>query len=295
MMNNPLKNQIITQISALKETPFENFVTELMLMRYGENGFITIRDKSDEGCDGIIIEDNEVIACYGPLRYNKTSFNKKAKDDFDSYKKNWEQKYSNWKMVVNHDPAPQEIKKVEELKKDSKIWGIKNLVHIIEDKLSSKQRRDIARYLGVDKDVIVMDYIKEVLDDLLNNTTAKKDLNYNRPIYLPDKVKLNFEESEIDNFNEEYEIFAEDGTLSGINNIIQGYEDDEINKIKIRVISDFDLIGLNTFKDKLEGVMRQYKLKYSREDDDDYNFYIKAIIIYCFEQCIIGKRTPGEK
>lgn len=293
-MNNPLKNQIKIQISQLKETPFENFITELVLKYYGPDGFIPTREKSDEGCDGIIVSKKEVIACYGPVKYEKKSFDKKAEDDFASYKKNWEKDYPNWRMIVNHDPAPNEIKKVGKLKSGSKIWGIQNIIQIIEDQLTSKQKRDIAKYLGIDKEIIAMDYIKEILDDLLNNNKSNNDIEYNKPIYLLDKVKLNFEDDEIDDFNELYQGFIADGTLFYIKGIIQGYSEGEINQIKVRIKNDFNNQKKNSFKDGLGNLTNQYKMKYSSENDDEYNYYIKAIIVYCFEQCIIGKKTPQE-
>ena len=34
--------------------------------------------------------------------------------------------------------------------------------------------------------------------------------------------------------------------------------------------------------------------KYGNISDDDYRFYVKTILLYMFEQCLIGKKTEKE-
>lgn len=292
-MNNPLKTQIITQIKSLKETPFENFVVELLLKYYGANNFIPTREKGDGGCDGIIVDTKTIIACYGPEKYLKKSFDKKISDDFGQYQLNWQGTYPNWMVIVNHDVCPNEINKIEELKQNSQIWGIKNLVTIIEDELSSKQRRDIAKYLNIDNDFIATDYIKEILDDLLGDSSVAENIKYEKPLYLGDKIVLNFNAEDQDEFSEEYKLYAEGGVLSHIGNIIHGYDDNEINQIKIKVRNDFNSSRGIGFKNKIIKTTDAYRNKYSLEDDE-LLYYTKAIIMYFFDQCIIGKKTKEE-
>ncbi|MGB4774832.1 MAG: hypothetical protein WBP45_06655, partial [Daejeonella sp.] len=71
------------------------------------------------------------------------------------------------------------------------------------------------------------------------------------------------------------------------------YEDDDIDKIKHKVIYDY-LQTNGTFKVRLNSLTNLYMAKYSVDGDDEYIFYVRAILVYIFEQCLIGLKTDTE-
>lgn len=290
-MNDPFKNRFKLQIESLTGFDFQDFVIELFLQRFGPSGFTVLRSKKDKGCDGIINSEQKVVACYGPRKYNQSTFTNKVEEDFEDYKKNWQKQYPNWMVIVNHSLAPFQITKVNKLKSGSTIIGITNILALIEE-LPNYKKRILGRYLKIEEEFFVQDYIQEILDDLLKNSDSEEPRKpYSKPLYFSDKVKLNYEQLDITDILSEYDVLAE--YFSDISNLINGYEDDEIDKIKHKIISDFSQIK-GTFKDRLEELTLRYLMKYSIETDSDFKFYIRALLIYMFEQCLIGDKTNQE-
>lgn len=290
-MNSPLINSFRIQIKSLSSFDFQRFIVELFLLKYGTSDFIVLREKKDKGCDGIIQSEKCVISCYGPENYTQAKFHRKAEDDFGVYESNWQTTYPNWMFIVNIDITPKQISKIDSLKAGTPLIGIKAILSIIEG-LEYYKKRKLATFLKIDKDLLAKDYLREILDDLLNNSTNNEPREkYERPLYFPDKVKLNYDEEDIQNVLEEYDVVAE--YFGYIKDLIYCYEDEDIDKIKHRIILDFSQFS-GSFKEKIDNVSKQYLAKYSSEDDDDYRFYIRALLIYIFEQCLIGKKTDIE-
>ncbi len=291
-MDTPLKNILRTQIGALGGFPFEDFVRDLFLLRYGPENFTPMRNVRDKGCDGLFNNERRIIACYGPRAYDKNDFEKKADDDFSSYSTHWESKYEKWGMVVNHMLSPDQPLKVESLKERSTIMGSEQLVHIIHDELSSAKRRKIARFLRVDEEYISSDYFKQIIEDLLENAEAgDQEIPYERPTYIGEKIEINFDADDIDSAMNEYEL-----SISGfgtVKNLIGSYEDSEITRLKRRIINDYQRCS-GSLKDRLTQMTDLYLGKYSDGDDDEYREHIRTILLYHFEQCLIGKKTAGE-
>ncbi|MDD3876728.1 MAG: hypothetical protein PHT69_08910 [Bacteroidales bacterium] len=290
-MNNPLQNKFKIQVEALSGFDFQDFIVELFLLKYGSTGFTVLRKKKDKGCDGIIVSAKQVIACYGPADNDQKKFDKKAEEDFEDFKNNWQSKFPNWMFVVNHEVNPAQVIKIETLKKGTPLVGIKGILSIIEE-LDSFQKRKMAKYLHIDSEFLAKDFLKEILDDLLKNSSSVEPRKeYNKPIYITDKVKLNFAEEEVQVALDEYDIVAE--YFSDIQDLINGYEDDDIDKIKHRVVFDYSQTN-GSFKERLNSLSNLYLGKYSNDGDDEYRFYVRALLIYIFEQCLIGIKTDTE-
>jgi len=294
VMETPLSNAFKIQIKSLSGFGFQEFVVKLFLLKHGADDFIPLREHKDEGCDGIIKSQGRVIACYGPDNYNEKSFYKKAKADFDAYKKNWEQQYPNWAFIVNHELSPEQIKTFERLKPGTQLIGIQQILSIIENELNSGKRRKLAKYLNISSDYLVKDFLKEILDDLLQSPSTKDELRqlYNKPIYIEEKIKLNFDKKDVQTALEEYKIVAE--YFSDIENLISSYDDDDIDKIKHKFIYDYSQKE-GSFKKRLDLLTKFYLEKYSSADDDECRFYIRALLLYIFEQCLIGDKTQEEE
>jgi len=290
-MNEPLQNRFKLQIEALGGFDFQDFVVELFLLKHGSTNFTVLRKKKDKGCDGVIVSDKRVIACYGPVENNQKKFDKKADEDFEDFVNNWQSQFPNWMFVVNHDVTPAQISKIEKLKKETPLIGIKNILSIISE-LDNYKKRKLAKYLNIEADFIAKDYLREILDDLLKNSSSDEPRKaYLKPVYFTDKVKLNFNASDVQGILIEYGLVAE--YFADIEGLINGYEDDEIDRIKHRIITDFAQTQ-GKLKGRLGTLTKQYLAKYSSDADDDYKFYIRALLIYIFEQCLIGSKTGKE-
>lgn len=284
------------QIASLEGFNFQSFIVELFLLKYGSHNFTPLRPVKDYGCDGIIESEKTVVACYGPKKYDSRKFNNKAEGDFKEYKENWEKKYSNWKVVVNHDIAPDQIQKVESFKKGSKIIGIQQIVSIIENELKSKQKRKILEYLKISKDYISNDFLSEILNDLLEGGNFKNTIHpvYTKAIYIEDKIRLNFLPEDMNGILIEYEEMILDGYMQQTSDILSIYNDTEKDAIKYRIIRDYNSES-GSFKDRLIRLTRRYVEKYSMDSDDEYSLYVRIILIYHFEQCLIGQKVEAEK
>ena len=243
-------------------------------------------------CDGVIVTEKRVIACYGPEENNQKKFDKKADDDFEDFVQNWQTQYPNWMFVINHDVTPLQISKIESLKEKTPLIGIKNILSIIEE-LDNYKKRKLAKYLKIENDFIAKDYLHEILDDLLKSSASDEPRKaYVKPIYFTDKVKLNFDAADVEDVLNEYDLVYE--YFSDIEGLIYGYEDDEIDRIKHRIITDFAQTK-GEFKERFSSQINLFLAKYSIEADDDYKFYVRALLIYIFEQCLIGSKTDKEK
>ncbi len=292
-MNRPLQNSFHIQIARLYEFKFQEFITKLFMFRYGAENYTPPRDVKDKGADGIITKTKTVIACYGPEKIDKNRYIKKIEDDFKLYSDNWQSKYKNWMFVANNDIPEWAIKKINSLKKDSTPVGLKNLLQIV-DELSSSQKREIGNYLNIGTELFAQDYLKEIIEDLIKKTPfTDENIEYKKQIYFPDKVSLNYKQDDIDGIFREYDIYFEDGVFNKIKDLLFGYEDEDINKLKVRILNDFNNKN-GDFKSSLQQLTEKYLDKYSSENDDDYSYYVIAVLIYLFEQCLIGKKTKDE-
>lgn len=292
-MNSPLQNSFRIQIKSLYKFDFQDFITKLFMFRYGAENYTPPRDIKDKGADGIITKTETVVACYGPEKIDKKRYTKKIEDDFKSYSDSWQSKYKNWIFVTNNDIPEWAIKKINSLKKDSIPVGLKNLLQMV-DELSSFQKREIGNYLNVEKELFAHDYLKEIIEDLIKETSfTDENIEYKKQIYFPDKVGLNYKQEDIDSVFQEYDIYFENGVFNEIKSLLFGCEDEDTNKLKVRIINDFNNKS-GHFKSRLQQLTEKYLDKYSSENDDEYLFYIRAVLIYLFEQCLIGSKTKGE-
>ncbi len=295
-MNKLLLNAFRQQIQSKEGIDFEEFIDELFLLKYGVNEYVPIRRVGDRGNDGTIIPELKVLACYAPREYNKTQFNIKVlgsnrkEGDFEKYQKNWKDKYPNWEMFVNHEIAPDELTLIESLDGNTSIKGIDHLLIIIKNDLSSNQKRKLAKYLGIEQ-FFKQDYIEDILNDLLNSSSLKEGIlkfDKRNLVDLSEKIKINFDAEDIDNINSEIIFVMPDFNV--IEGLLSGYEDGEKDVLKWRVIDDYGKLA-GTFKERLMNLTEQYSKQYGNNEDDEYRKCVKTVLLYMFEQCLIGKKT----
>lgn len=296
-MNTPLRNKFELQIRSLTGFDFQDFVIEVYLHLYGEQGFTVLRKTKDKGCDGLINEEKRVIACFGQKNNNQKAFEKKADDDYLDFTSNWQKQYPNWMFIINQDVTPAQETKIKSLNSDAPLIGVKQILHIIDEKLKKSQRRKVAEYLRIDKEEMASDYIGEILSDLLAEFDSDENIAGYNPksiTEITEKIGLNYTADEIEEAVTEYGNFLEGGTFTEVHSLLHSYEDDEIAKIKGRILYDYSNSGSGSFKERLRIITEKYLAKYSSEEDDDYLFYIRGVLVYLFEQCLIGKKTGGE-
>lgn len=295
-MNSPLRNRFELQIKSLTGFDFQDFIVELFLLKYGEKGFTVLRKKKDEGCDGIINDEKMVIACYGPVNNNQRLFNIKVDSDFNDFQKNWQANYPNWMFIINQEISPAHENKIKKLKSDAPLLGVKQILSIVED-LKNHQRRKLAEYLKIENDFVSSDYLGEILEDLLKGSeTALDNIKYDRKgrVAPEEKIAINYDDSDIEEAIREYSLLMENGTLKQVSDLLFGYEDEEIDRMKHRILYDYSNLTNGNFKIRLKQLTEYYLAKYSSEKDDDYLYHIRAVLIYLFEQCLIGRKTRQE-
>lgn len=295
-MNSPLRNRFELQIKSLTGFGFQDFIIELFLLKYGEKGFTVLRKQKDKGCDGIINDEKRVIACYGPGKNNQRLFNKKVDDDFNDFRENWQKSYPNWMFIINQEISPTYESKIKSLKGDAPILGIKQILFIVED-LKNHDRRKLAEYLKIESEFISSDYLGDILEDLLKGSeTALDNIKYDRTgrVAPEEKIAINYDEADIEDAINEYSLLMENGTLKQVSDLLFGYEDEEIDKMKHRILYDYSNLTNGNFKTRLKQLTEYYLSKYSSEQDDDYLYYIRAVLIHLFEQCLIGRKTRQE-
>lgn len=297
-MDKLLKNAFKIQIQSKEGFEFEEFMDELFLLKYGTDDYIPIRRNKDKGNDGTILLEEKIIACYAPRKYNKNDFETKVlgavnkEGDFEKYQKNWKDKFSNWEMYVNHEVSPEQFTLIQGLDGNTSIKGIDQILAIVDELLSSKKRK-LAAYLGIES-FFIQDYIQEIINDLLNASNVEdKTLHFDGKSLVPPqrKIELNFEQEDWDGMNSEMVlVMAEFNTIT---NILSGYNDDEINTLKRRIINDYNKLS-GKFKHRLYNLTDQYTTAYGNIKDDEYLNCVKSILLYMFEQCLIGRKTENE-
>lgn len=195
-------------------------------------------------------------------------------------------------MYVNHEVSPEQFTLIQGLDGDTSIKGIDQILSIVDELVSSKKRK-LAAYLGIEN-FFIQDYIQEIINDLLNASNEEdKALHFDRKTLVPPqkKIELNFEQEDWDGMNSEMVlVMAEFNTIT---NILSGYNDDEINTLKRRVINDYNKLSGN-FKERLYNLTDQYTTTYGNIKDDEYVKCVKSILLYMFEQCLIGRKTENE-
>ena len=298
MLASPLENILRQQISSLQGDDFQLFITKLMFFRYGAADFNTIRRRKDEGADGIIQSKQAVIACWGPeikpLSKLQKPFEKKVWSDLVSYQNNWADVYPNWVVVTNHEPAPSELKYLASIKANTPMWGVNEIMHIIGHEISFVNRRKVFALLKIPNEYISQDILAGLLDEILSSAEDDATIVYQAPLFLQDKIKLNFIPHDIDSIQEEIWLL-EENYFDVIERALGTFEDTELTRIKRKIVTDYNMSSGNSFADKLNNLSTQYFHKYSPDGDNEVKQIVRGLLFLIFEQCLIGTKTDTEK
>jgi len=282
------KHQITIAIDRLKNNNFQNFIDELYLKKYGSN-FTPIKQKKDKGCDGII-NNNESLAVYAPEKYTLRVFKKKINEDHNNYDGNWKTKLPKWRVVYNGEFTAEMLQFVDSLEDGSKKIGIAQIINDI-DGLNWVHQRSIADYLGINEQFFINDILQNVIDDLLKNAYASSgSLPSEEPIYIVDKIQLNFNSSDVENAKEEY--LNSLGSMGKLKDTLKSYDDEEMAALKNKVITEYGKLS-GDFKTRLNNLTEL--LSGNNGNDQQYKYYVRVVLLYMFEICLIGQRVEAEK
>jgi len=291
-MDKVLHNIIKNQILSLKNLQFNDFINQLYIIAYEGSRFTPIKQKQDKGCDGIL--DNEiVIAAYSPEKYETRKFknkvtNSKKDGDFDKYQINWKDKGYKWRFIYNGEITTESRNFILELEKEAEIIDINHILTFI-DSLEWHKKRNIIEYLDIDGVYFINDILSEIIDDLIKGIKPD-DIIYKKVLYIEDKVRLNYSQDDVDMALDEYRECLE--CFPNLRSLLAAYNGENISALRSRIRNDYMKYHGN-FKERLNYLTEEYIAKY--KNDDIYKFYVRVVLIYYFEDCLIGKKTEDEK
>jgi len=287
-MSQVLHHLIELQVKGLTDTGFQEFIEHLYMIRYGTD-FTPVKQKRDKGCDGILNNSRTVLAIYAPEKRDLAKFKRKVREDFTKYQDNWASQYPNWQLVYNLSFTAEEIQYIETLKPDTQKVGPAHVLDIVRNLIWSARRR-VADYLGIDDQFFHNDILVAILEDLLGGANSAQDLPpYKRPIYIMEKIEINYSQEEVEMAKDQYG----DCILyfSALRRLLTGHSDEQRHALRSKIRRDYRQLS-GCFRERLDYLIERYSEKYPH--DDAYRFHVQVVLLYFFEQCLVGKKTQGE-
>lgn len=286
-MNEILRHQVKIAIDRLKETNFQRFVDQFFIKKCG-TGYTPIKPKRDKGCDGIL-DNCEILAVYAPEKYSLKVFKTKTKSDHDEFVKNWKSKYPKWCVVFNGEFTAEMFTFLDDLENGCRKIGINQLLDDIGC-LEWVKIREILEYLGMDQQYFINDLLQNVINDLLKNSyVTSQETQSRKPIYIEEKIELNFDSEDVENAKNDY--LNSLGTMVKLKDILKIYNDDEIAALKGKIINDYGKLA-GDFKTRFNNLTET--LSGNQSNDQQYVYYVRVVLLYMFESCLIGTRLEGE-
>jgi hypothetical protein len=287
-MSQVLHRLIEQHVKGLYHNDFQEFIEHLYVIRYGTD-FTPVKQKRDRGCDGLLNNSRTVLAIYAPEKRDLRKFKRKVREDFTKYQDNWEPQYPNWQLVYNLSFTAEEIRYIESLKPDTRKVAPEHILEIVENLVWSDRRR-VADYLGIDNQFFCNDVLVTILEDLLRDTNIVQDLPpYKKPVYIEEKIEINYSQEEVEMAKEQYgDCVLYFGALQ---RLLTGYADQQRHALKSKIRGNYGQLS-GPFRERLEYLIERYSEKYAH--DDVYRFYVQVVLLYFFEQCLVGERTQSE-
>lgn len=288
-MDRVFRKAVEVQIAARHGSAFQDFMNYLYTVVHGTN-FTPIRGVHDKGCDGLLERERTSLAVYAPDRFELASFKRKVAHDYQQYQTYWAVQYPHWQFVYNGHPPPEAVNFLHELDPNVEIVAFTHVMKVV-DGLSWSEKRDLARFVGVDEQYLINNVLVSILEDLLARVDGHAELPlYQAPLYVVDKIGLNYEAEAIDAaISQQVECTAYFGVLQ---RLLAGRTDTEITALKSKVMADY-LVLAGSFPMRLNHLTASYAGVYA--SDDTYVLFVRVVLLFLFEQCLIGRRTEGEE
>lgn len=284
-MDSALRLKILTIVESLHGEEFQEFGELLLTKRYGLS-FQVVRSHRDQGCDGIL-NDSTVIAMYGPEnnRLSIDTFRRKVGSDHAKYLLNWAAMYSDFMFFYNSEFTAQMIQIMDSISPRIHKIDINKIIELI-DELSYPEMFEIVTYLRIPEDFFSFDIFSTVVSDLSSASRDRIRIERARPTYIIEKIKLNYDDEDIQSAKEEYEFNL--SNIGMLEQVLKTYDSDVISALKSKIIRSYgELTG--TFKERLSSLTE--RLCERRPLDDMYKFYTRVVLLYMFEICLIGRRN----
>lgn len=287
-MNKLLRDIFAEAIKRKTDTEFQEFVSSLYSIVY-RNRFVAIKQKRDKGADGILNNDT-ILAGYGPEKPSLRDFKKKISADYKSFKENWKDEYPNWQVVYNGDFTASMVKHIDELHPGADKVGLRQLVELIADQ-SWPTIRNIGNLLAIPSDYYINDLLAQVVENLMNHDgKSVPPASREKALYIEEKIALNYTAHDIEAATDEYSRSLE--YFAALESLLKEYTDNEISALRSRIHRDFNMIS-GEFKERFESQNARYSEKHPH--DDMFCFSVTVVLTYFFEQCLIGKTVEAER
>ena len=266
---------------------FNRLIDRVFRIVYG-TAYRTIKQKRDLGCDGIIETEKTVIACYAPEKPDKSKFENKLSEDYQKFEKNWASLGYNLRFMTNQLLLASQVNSLKRLCNNCHIWGNGELTEFIRLQPPAVRRRLFLEVFDIPEELIVYDIVEEIIHEASKlETFVDITLDYSLPQNLDKKVERNFRKLRDLILRHYRDIYPGYGYI--YHKVFGSLDDTQINTLKIKVIGTYETIKLrhDNFDDAFLELVSELSKKYP--NDDEYRIYAKMLVLYIFEQCLIGE------
>ena len=294
MNRQTLKDFLKSKIEHLYGTQFNEIVDGIFSILYGEN-YKSIKQKRDLGSDGIIETEKISLACYAPERYDKPKFEKKVDEDYGKYKKNYMSLGYKWRFITNQKLLGSIVTYIKNKSTDAEVWGIEELINFILNLPPSKRRKILLDIFSLSTELIEFDFVEEVIEEI---SKLKKEVSdycpqYNLPKDTSKKIEKNFSGEDIEIVKRKFiHFYAE--YIGYLQKVLNTLDNDFISNMKMTVLREYQFLYKKlTFKERFDHLVNRFSSKYPK--DQEYKNYVELILLYLFEQCLIGTKSEVDK
>jgi hypothetical protein len=228
----------------------------------------------------------------GPEHRTLKKLRTKLSDDYALYAKHWHDRYPNWRVYINRQVSPEEIKLVDQLHAGGELWGLQRIVQVVE-RLPFPKLRNFCRLLQIDDAFVARDFLVPLLDDLVATKVTVDSVSYrNRAPDIALKIRENYPEPDVATVDTLFELTVEQQHVA--ETALAAYDETDLTKIKTRIVTDFAAVtGVPLFRDRIRLLLGHYVAKYNSGGDDGLTQYIQGLLFLLFTQCLIGQ-APKE-
>ncbi len=294
MNRQTLRDILKSKIEHLYGTQFNEIVDGIFSILYGEN-YKSIKQKKDLGSDGIIETEKVCLACYAPERYDKQKFEKKVDEDYRKYEKNYMRLGYKWRFITNQKLLGSMVTYIKNKITNADIWGIEELINFILNSLPSKRRKILSEIFSLSPELIEFDFVEEVIEEIskLKDEISDYHPQYDLPKDTLKKIEKNFSDEDIEIVKRKFiHFYAEH--IGYLQKVLKSLDDDFISNLKMAVLREYQILDEKlTFKGKFEYLVNRFSSKYP--NDQEYKNYVELILLYFFEQCLIGTKPEVNK
>jgi len=316
MGNRLLEQAIRDKIKLSDGKKFQQIFWDIMILRYSD--LQTPRMQHDLGNDGYSLKEKVFFACYAPefLKYDNVDTKQKISEDYKAFCNNWKNKssFEKWIFVTKDNLMGTPHQSIVDLNTNGdgvvkENWGLEQIVKealCLENaavvRIFDLSDSYLVNAINEEKDFgIIAEIFEFIFSDKIppiDTGLIKKSENYTE---LTKKISLNFSGKELESTREMIIRNWQHKTLVG------KYVEDETSRNPGRVNALIDKIQSDFRNAKgakhhdtpidsvkiIEDLAKEYLAK-DKQSNPDYVAGARAIVLYFFELCFLGKKTKQE-